>query len=599
MDKRFLITTADERTWRTDCPVLFLGDWCKLYDRRHVWSNLDAKVVPYHWDDRGKLHQDCHYLNELYEQLLSELGTALNQFHGVSHSYRYWRILIGPWLSYFTQVVFDRWTMIQRAVKMFNINGTTVLELPWLKTIPSSLSDFNNLVAWSDQADIGNHIIYSRILQNWTDVHCERVPLVAPLNIMQLSIVSSFSLRLRQRINSLAERSLTFLSTIFRRQTDAFLMGTCLSWKVNSQLQMSLGQFPQLWSRLPLPKIEANQHVREQFREQFKIKSKGFFGFEQCLHSLIPEQIPTIYLEGYQKLLTTVASLSWPKRPKVIFTSNNQNSDDIFKAWVAEKVELDTSLVIGQVGGHYGCGLWSFMEKHETTIADRYLTWGWGEGEPKLLPTGALRILGRHLSTWDKDGHMLVVMGVMPRYSYTPGSYVVSAGQGEAYFSDIYRFIDYLKNIPRKDILVRPYVHDCGWSQINRWRDRYPDIGIDSGTSLINHLIRKSRLFVSTYNATTFLESLGRNIPTIIFWNPEHWELRPSAVPYFDRLKQVGIFHETPESAAKKVSDIWNDVEGWWNKPEIQQARQFFCDHFARTVDNPVQVLKKALTLSK
>jgi putative transferase (TIGR04331 family) len=95
------------------------------------------------------------------------------------------------------------------------------------------------------------------------------------------------------------------------------------------------------------------------------------------------------------------------------------------------------------------------------------------------------------------------------------------------------------------------------------------------------------------------LESLGRNIPTIIFWNPEHWELRPSAVPYFDRLKQVGIFHETPESAAKKASEIWDDVEGWWNQPEIQQARRFFCDHFARTVDNPVQVLRKALTLSK
>ncbi|MDD5689122.1 MAG: LIC12162 family protein [Caldisericia bacterium] len=591
MDTRFLITTADERTWRTDRPILFLGEWCKLYDRRHVWSNLDAKVVPYHWDDRKKLYQDCLYLNELYEQLLSELGIVLNRFHDVDNSSRYWRILVGPWLSYFIQVVFDRWTMIQRAVKMFDISGTAVLEFPWLKTIPINLSHFDSL-AWTD---VGNHIIYSRILQGWTDVHCERIPFVAPLNIMQPPAVS-FPLSLRQRINLLAQYGLTSLSAPFRRQTDAFLIGTYLSWKLNFRLQMSLGQIPQLWSRMPpLPKVEANQHVRE----QFKIKSKGIFGFEQCLRSLIPEQIPTIYLEGYQKLLTTVASLPWPKKPKVIFTSNNHNSDDIFKAWTAEKVESGTPLVIGQHGGHYGSGLWSFMEKHETSIADRYLTWGWGEGESKFLPTGALKILSRHPGARDKDGYMLVVMMAPPRYSYTPGSRVISAGQGETYLNDVYRFIDCLENIPRKEILIRPYIHDSGWSQVNRWRDRYPDIRIDSGAYPINRLISKSRLYVSTYNATTFLESLGRNIPTIIFWNTEHWELRSSAVPYFDRLKKVGIFHETPESAAKKASEIWDDVERWWNQSEIQRARQFFCDHFARTVDNPSQVLKKALTLSK
>lgn len=35
---RYLITTADERTWKFDRPVLFLGEWCRLYDRRHVWQ---------------------------------------------------------------------------------------------------------------------------------------------------------------------------------------------------------------------------------------------------------------------------------------------------------------------------------------------------------------------------------------------------------------------------------------------------------------------------------------------------------------------------------------------------------------------------------
>ena len=39
--KRHLITTADERTWKLDSPVLFLGEWCRLYDRNAVWDKMD------------------------------------------------------------------------------------------------------------------------------------------------------------------------------------------------------------------------------------------------------------------------------------------------------------------------------------------------------------------------------------------------------------------------------------------------------------------------------------------------------------------------------------------------------------------------------
>ena len=39
---RYLITTADERTWVMDRPVLFLGEWCKRYSRRNKWLLLDS-----------------------------------------------------------------------------------------------------------------------------------------------------------------------------------------------------------------------------------------------------------------------------------------------------------------------------------------------------------------------------------------------------------------------------------------------------------------------------------------------------------------------------------------------------------------------------
>ena len=106
MVSSFLITTALEETWPDDLetPVLFLGEWCRIYTRRDRWSNMNAKVLLYHWDDRHKVFNDYHYLNNIYENTLKSLQKKLNEIHGVDHSLRYWRILIGPWLSQFIHI---------------------------------------------------------------------------------------------------------------------------------------------------------------------------------------------------------------------------------------------------------------------------------------------------------------------------------------------------------------------------------------------------------------------------------------------------------------------------------------------------------------
>jgi putative transferase (TIGR04331 family) len=121
--KYYLVTTADERTWPKDIskPVLFLGEWCKVYDRKKIWSQIDYEVVPYHWDDREALLKDNFYLRGIHEKILSELTTALNKIHSVNFSKKYWRILIGPWLYMFVEIVFDRWSMLGKAVKDYNI----------------------------------------------------------------------------------------------------------------------------------------------------------------------------------------------------------------------------------------------------------------------------------------------------------------------------------------------------------------------------------------------------------------------------------------------------------------------------------------------
>ena len=105
MNKRFLITTALEETIPENQPLLLLGEWCRPISKKNKLDKLNIKLLPYHWDDRLKLHIDYLYLDEFYEKLLSELSFELNNIHGTQHDNRYWRILIGPWLGYFIQII--------------------------------------------------------------------------------------------------------------------------------------------------------------------------------------------------------------------------------------------------------------------------------------------------------------------------------------------------------------------------------------------------------------------------------------------------------------------------------------------------------------
>ena len=68
--RKVLVTTALEETWpdTPETPVLFLGEWCRLYSRKERWQAMKAEVLPYHWDDRQKLYQDYLYISQFYEK---------------------------------------------------------------------------------------------------------------------------------------------------------------------------------------------------------------------------------------------------------------------------------------------------------------------------------------------------------------------------------------------------------------------------------------------------------------------------------------------------------------------------------------------------
>ena len=97
-NKRYLITTEDEATWKFDQPVIFLGEWCRLYDRKHIWQNMDAIVAKPYGVDLFIKEKDDIKVKKLEQKILQELSVILNENFYTNHNTRFWQIILGPWL---------------------------------------------------------------------------------------------------------------------------------------------------------------------------------------------------------------------------------------------------------------------------------------------------------------------------------------------------------------------------------------------------------------------------------------------------------------------------------------------------------------------
>lgn len=578
----FLVTTGDQRFWKKDESILFLGEWCKVYAQRHIWSRLDFEVLPYHWDDREQLHQDYEFLQDVNERYLPLLAERLNEIHQVDHSVRYWRIIIGYWLFYFTPILYDRYRSVCDAARSGKVTNT------WI-TLPSeggmTPADFEGFVEFMVSDDY-NHHLYSQLIRTLGQIPFEAIEVESRRTVAKDNATNQGG------IAFIAKR---LLKAWEKKIPDAYnrvvFIQSCFDLRDLSRLQVALGQWPYvLPPRVATPQVTVNPSLRKRIAS-----GQGRNEFELLLDSFIADQLPTAYVEGYDEMHRRSLD-AFPKNPRMIATANAFAGNEGFKFWAAHQVEKGVKLGVVQHGGHYGSGLWSATEEHEIKISDYFYTWGWKtQGEKKTVPLPAGKLIKFHGTVKpDPQGGILWVQMSMPRYSYF--MYSVPAGpQMLEYLAEQCRFLESALPAVRELLLARLYPEEYGWNEASRWNDINPTLKIYQGRRPIEEQLRKSRLVIATYNATTFLETLSANFPTVIFWNPKHWELRPSAQPYFDELRRVGILHHTPESAAETVNGIYQDVLTWWQDPKIHGVRDHFCRQFARTSRGWLAEWKKQL----
>jgi putative transferase (TIGR04331 family) len=581
---RYLITTADERTWKFERPVLFLGEWCRLYDRRHLWQQMDAIVAsPY---GLGKVQKDADHAEALTleEKLFPEFCLLLNQQHGMSQNSRFWRILLGHWFRRAIKVLLNRVRTMQQCLENYYVSGVTFY--PECSYVLAPSDSYSAIWAFND--DRWNQALNTAILRLLDPDHIQidilpRDGHIEQIGQFRLSLAAS-PYSPTQKIKAWCLKRFASASSKLCRDHDAFIINSYLPKMTQLKLQAACGQWPQIWKSPglvidELPDLAIRSSLTKSFR------SKYAEPLESISRQLLFSLLPICYLEGLASLREAVSQLPWPQHPQFIFTSNSFDTDETFKLWTAQMVSDGVNYYVGQHGNNYGT--YRYMDPSvEELTADKFITWGWEKHSDtcEYVPAFILKKSRHKKKTYNPEGGILLIEQPIDHRINTWDS----SKEFEKYFEDQQTFVAKINNEPRQKLTIRLHAQarNLNWNEEARWTAWAPALNVESGHVPIDSLIADSRLIVHSYDSTGLLETLSANIPTLAFWQNDCDHLCDSAIPFYQPLINAGIIHFSPTTIANMVNNVWDHVDSWWHQDDVQQARELFCRQYARDSQN-------------
>ena len=370
----------------------------------------------------------------------------------------------------------------------------------------------------------------------------------------------------------------------------SYISATYLPRITEFALQLRLFRIPRRMRSQQMMQFELD----EAKRSHIALRTKSNTRHADLIISLAQHYMPRTYIEGFSLLGHTPKPWRGSRSPKVIFTANRHLYDDSFNYWAAHAVKNGARLILAQHGGNYGISEYpSFSERHEVSVADRYITWGWKSAD-NTYPGFALSVRKKPKKQSATAKNLLVVTDQLWKH---PRSLFSDMPEASQYLQHLTLTIKSLNQQIKQQVLLR--IHhghqDAGTSQFLWWNKNCPEIKCDDGSLNFEQRLLESRLVLIAHNGTTIPECFAENFPIVITWSDSYMIVRESAKEAFNALEKVGVFHRNPESAAAFIGSVWDDVDGWWNSHDVISARDQFTNQFARSTKHPVNFLVKAL----
>ena len=519
----------------------FLGPWCWPKARLgNLWDNseISKSTLSHPWEQIDRKRLDMATFDQSYFEVMSEIADFLNDYHGEVQTRRFWEIIVGPWLSMYGFILFEKFTLLQHLDHVV-ASPVEVLDSADELGPPADMHEFKDL------------FLDDRYMSRATADMAEALGISIRLEDLKFDSGAKPKPRARHHDNfKLLRLGLTKLA----RNTDVVMFETFQNPSVDAAWQLRLGQVPMFWSFPRPPQFTGPLNLPTRLKGE--AKGPKVASFSKILFMLAVRNIPICYLEGFSQTREFTEKLGLPAKPKWILTSNAYFKNETFKFYVAQRSAEGCPYLISQHGGGFGVNAFNIHQDHILRVADAFFTWGWKSGS-RTYPASVVKPLGKILPSI--SGDILLIEYAGPPYVNEKSSIPLGEVGWQRYWEDQIEFFSGLDPEVQARVRVRLHPGDFGRDIGQQWINNFPNIRFDDPNVPLRNSLKSCAMAIVTYDSTTYLQLLQAKFPFTSFWRPSDWMQNEEASRLFGDLIDAGVFHSEPLQASKFVNTHLKD----------------------------------------
>jgi putative transferase (TIGR04331 family) len=587
-----LALSSNKDFWNKSFKNIYLGPWIMHDVLKDNFSEYDLIIPDWHWDNLDKFYKDSLIVWKSYEKFIIKLAEVLNELHDVNWNLRAWKILVGPWFRRYLSILYERNETINNLYKSYDLRSCTIKNF---SITDLQVKDFDEFSAKYHKEDF-NNIIYSYILKK---IDKEKKINFKELNFETQKKINKYKknkdlVPKKNFKNFLLSKNLNFLTSFFLKKNNYYFHNIYTKNIFELiKLNLKLKNFPS--HRLINSNSEDEKKFDEILRNKFYEKVKKKFDiekgnlYEELIVNLIYQMFPRCYLENFKINKIKAQNIFKYFNPKIIIDSTSYHKDELFKFWVAEKIQKSSKLVLLQHGGYYE----NFKFKddflgHELDIADKYLSWGWYKKPFNISPVGIS--INFEKKFFKKENNIVnIIMRTAGDYFINFSTQGNPSKNSETYINNV---INIANNI-NKDKKLRIFLHPSNNQNDERGyplklylKKKIINKNTEFLQGKISEYINYTDMNIFTYLGTPYNQAISSDIPCLIYHDETYEPLNEDYRQIYNSMINAKLMYNNVISLTKKINNDSESIYNWWNQKNTVVSKNLFCKTFARKEKN-------------
>jgi hypothetical protein len=544
--------TALETHWGTHENTRFLGEWCKIDSRQHIWSSYSTTVLSKRWSDPNESLSAMGYVTNAGKELAASLGRRLEEVYALGLDERFYCKMLGPWAISFASTLYDRWLAVKDAC--YAISNPIFLTADKPDDVTPDYDLISQMRTLS-QSDVSNLQLFSLII-DFLQLRKKCFPCTwerATLSIKKRkysSLKSRLLYSLYYKLQNFIKWNFYIINSVYHPIKYIDLLKKTKYRLVYDNIQ----EWPDI-------SIHLDSRLRSRMLDLPEEDE-----FSRLLSYCAPRYLPWGLAEGMPAHVE--AARKHPARQARAFLSCFTPYSNLPAQYVSVLAQTPIGIYTHSAFLHN-----DISTPMEECLADKH------------FPILANPVYYPKLPAVNTKKQVLIPLSGMYRYLLRISTYA------QPLFTDLAPkvYCPFLATVdPRIPLAVRKYVSEYGWEYCD-WETLYPHILVHSPKDIPYHqAMAEAKMIVSgnCWSSAVPVDALAYNKPTILIGLPYLQNIIPRAIPAVEALKNAEILFDDPEQAARKLNEVYDDAEDWWASSEIQHARNIFTDILCPSADN-------------